>query len=228
VAVSPELTAQLMVDYVADALAEQTLGRRSFDVTAAGLTIGRLPQCDIQLNLPGVSRQHARIEVEGGRCCVLDLDSTNGTFVNSVPLAPQARRWLTNGDLVQIGTVLVLRFADTTRTTPDTRAQPYLSGRIWLDRARQQVYLRRQRLEPGLSLQQFRLLDVIVSAGGRLVTRDQLAAAVWPEAQGEVSEAMIDNLVARVRQRLAGLEPGANYIATVRGAGFRFTGGQPE
>jgi DNA-binding response OmpR family regulator len=216
--------AQLMVDYVADALAEQMPGRGVFDVIGAGLTIGRLPQCDIQINLPGVSRRHARIDVEGGRCYVSDLDSTNGTFVNSVQLAPQERRCLTNGDLVQIGAALVLRFADTARTAPDTRAQPYLSGRIWLDRPRQQVYLRRQRLEPCLSLQQFRLLDVIMSAGGRVVTRDQLAAAVWPEAQGEVSEAMIDNLVARVRQRLGGLDPGASYIATVRGAGYRFTG----
>ena len=39
---------------------------------------------------------------------------------------------------------------------------------------------------------------------------------------------MIDNLVTRVRQRLAGLAPGATYIETVRGAGYRFGGGHGE
>ena len=121
-----ELAAQLLVDYVADALAAQLPGQGVYDVTAGGLTIGRLPQCELQINLPGVSRRHARIEVEGGRCYVSDLHSTNGTFVNSVPVAAQERRCLTNGDFVQIGTALVLRFVDTTRTTPDTTAHPYL------------------------------------------------------------------------------------------------------
>lgn len=223
-----EATAQLIVDYISDTLTEQWPDLRAFAVTGGGLTIGRLPQCEIQVNLPGVSRRHASVVVEEGRCYVVDLDSTNGTFVNSVQLAPHVRRQLANGDLVQIGTVLVLRFEDTTRTAPVTSAQPYLSGRIWLDRPRQQVYLRRQRLEPSLSVQQFRLLDVIVAAGGQIVSRDQLAAAVWPEAQGEVSEAMIDNLVARVRQRLAALDPGATYIETVRGAGYRFRAGHGE
>jgi DNA-binding winged helix-turn-helix (wHTH) protein len=209
-------------------LAAELPAHRVFHVGAGGLTIGRLPQCDIQVNLPGVSRQHATISVEDGRCYVTDLDSTNGTYVNSVQLAPHVRRPLANGDLLQIGTVLVLRFEDATRTTPVTTAQPFLSGRIWLDRARQQVYLRRQRLEPGLSVQQFRLLEVIVSAGGQIVSRDQVAAAVWPDAQGDVSEAMIDNLVARVRQRLTALDPGASYIETVRGAGYRFVPGRGE
>lgn len=221
-----EVGAQLVVDYVTEALAAHLAVGHAFGVPAQGLTIGRLPQCDICLPLSGVSRRHARVEVEGGRCYVVDLDSTNGAFVNSVQLAPHTRRCLANGDLVQIGVVLVLRFQDATRTTPDAGAQPYLSGRIWLDRARQQVYLHRQRLEPSLSLQQFRLLDVLVSADGKIVTRDELAAAIWPEAQGGVSEAMIDNLVARVRQRLAALDGGATCIETVRGAGYRFTGGR--
>lgn len=221
-----EVTAQLMVDYVAAALAAQLPSLHVIDVSEAGLTIGRMPQCEVQAALPGVSRRHARIEVEAGRCYVVDLDSTNGTFVNSVQLAPHMRRALADGDLVQIGTVLVLRFADRTATAPVTSPQPYLSSHIWLDRPRQQVYWRRKRLEPSLSVQQFRLLDVLVSAGGAVVTRDRLAAAVWPEAQGEVSEAMIDNLVARVRQRLAGLEPGLACIETVRGVGYRFAGGR--
>ena len=223
-----EAAAQLIVGYVSDTLAKQWPEQSSFDVPGEELTIGRLPQCGIHVNLPGVSRRHASVVVEDGHCYVADLDSTNGTYVNSVQLAPHARRCLTNGDLLQIGTVLVLRFEDITRTTPVTSAQPYLSGRIWLDRPRQQVYLRRQRLEPSLSVQQFRLLDVIVAAGGQIVSRDRLAAAVWPDVQGEVSEAMIDNLVARVRQRLAALDPGATYVETVRGADYRFHAGHEE
>jgi pSer/pThr/pTyr-binding forkhead associated (FHA) protein len=43
-------------------------------------TIGRSGQCDIWLNDPFVSRQHARICRCGDNFTISDLDSTNGTF----------------------------------------------------------------------------------------------------------------------------------------------------
>ena len=46
--------------------------------------------------------------------------------------------------------------------------------------------------------------------------------AVWPEAIGEgVSEQAIDALVRRLRDRLAEVDPEAQFIVTVRGHGFR-------
>ena len=41
-------------------------------------------EADIVLDDSEVSRQHARIEVHGGRVVLRDLDSTNGTFVDDI------------------------------------------------------------------------------------------------------------------------------------------------
>jgi EAL domain-containing protein (putative c-di-GMP-specific phosphodiesterase class I) len=45
-------------------------------------TIGRHPDCVIQLSVERLSRMHARLNLDDGLLTVEDLDSTNGTFVN--------------------------------------------------------------------------------------------------------------------------------------------------
>lgn len=45
-------------------------------------TIGRHPDCVIQLSIDRLSRMHARVDLEGDALVVRDLGSTNGTFVN--------------------------------------------------------------------------------------------------------------------------------------------------
>ncbi|MBX3120174.1 MAG: FHA domain-containing protein [Fimbriimonadaceae bacterium] len=50
-------------------------------------TVGRDPSCDIALTWePSVSRRHAEITVSGGQITVVDIGSTNGTYVNGVPI----------------------------------------------------------------------------------------------------------------------------------------------
>lgn len=56
----------------------------------------------------GVSRQHARIVVEGGSYFVEDLDSTNFTFVNKQKLTPKVRQKVGDGDEIRFGRVTVL------------------------------------------------------------------------------------------------------------------------
>ena len=48
--------------------------------------IGRDPECAVWLDVPGVSRRHARLRVEGQRAFLEDLGSTNGTFIDDVPV----------------------------------------------------------------------------------------------------------------------------------------------
>jgi len=52
-----------------------------FPVTKARMTLGRA-DCDIVLDDPECSREHAVIEVMGSRVTLRDLGSTNGTFLN--------------------------------------------------------------------------------------------------------------------------------------------------
>lgn len=53
-----------------------------FELDKASMVIGRLPECDIQLNSNMVSRQHAKVSFVNGRFLLEDLGSGNGTFVN--------------------------------------------------------------------------------------------------------------------------------------------------
>lgn len=45
-------------------------------------TVGRHPDCVLQLSVERLSRMHARFELDGEMLTVRDLGSTNGTFVN--------------------------------------------------------------------------------------------------------------------------------------------------
>ena len=66
----------------------------------SSVIIGRDPACDLRLDHPTVSRQHARLDVWGSQHVLLDLGSTNGTFVNGQPIQ---RLVLPVGARVQIG-----------------------------------------------------------------------------------------------------------------------------
>lgn len=48
-----------------------------------GVTIGRSPGNSIVLEWPTISGRHAEIRLEGGRTVLVDLGSSNGTFVNN-------------------------------------------------------------------------------------------------------------------------------------------------
>ncbi len=55
-----------------------------FTLKSGRNTIGRAPQCDIQISLQGISKEHCQITVFDDRVELVDLGSSNGTFVNGV------------------------------------------------------------------------------------------------------------------------------------------------
>jgi len=75
------------------------LGRR-IDLTHEEVSIGRSDQCTVCVNSDLVSRRHAVINRILGRYIVVDLKSTNGTFVNDQRVE---RAELKDGDLLRAG-----------------------------------------------------------------------------------------------------------------------------
>jgi two-component system, cell cycle response regulator len=76
---------------------------RTFMIEQPVLTIGRSSQCDIQIDDENVSRKHAEISFRDGLVWLTDLQSTNGSYVNSKRVSEIP---LNDGDLVLIGRVL--------------------------------------------------------------------------------------------------------------------------
>ncbi|MEZ4299818.1 MAG: sigma 54-interacting transcriptional regulator [Polyangiaceae bacterium] len=84
------------------------IGVRRFPLPASGeILIGRAPESAIQLDVPSISRRHARI-LGGEMPAIEDLGSTNGSWVNGAPLRPGSCVVLGEGDAVKLGDVLAV------------------------------------------------------------------------------------------------------------------------
>jgi pSer/pThr/pTyr-binding forkhead associated (FHA) protein len=92
--------AALVVVHAADA-AQQ--GQR-FAVGEEDVTVGRDAESTIVVASDQASRRHARIFVSGGAHVLVDLDSTNGTFLNSKLAKEQTLR---HGDVIRVGSTVL-------------------------------------------------------------------------------------------------------------------------
>lgn len=79
-------------------------------------TLGSSPDNHVRLSGTFVSRHHAKIIAQDGGCVLVDLDSTNGTYVNNRRIT---RRTLRDGDTITVGT-LQLSFAAHSHAAPLT------------------------------------------------------------------------------------------------------------
>ena len=93
----------------------ETQGKIAYEFTEDLITIGRAPDNMIVVEDPSVSGRHAQLERAGDVYRLKDLDSTNGTRVNGVPITETVLRF---DDRVRFGGV-------EGRFEPDTRgSQP--------------------------------------------------------------------------------------------------------
>jgi two-component system, cell cycle response regulator len=69
--------------------------------------IGRGQKAEVRLLDDGISREHARVVVEGNKIFLEDLGSTNGTFCNGLKVD---RKELADGDKILVGSTTILKF----------------------------------------------------------------------------------------------------------------------
>ena len=75
---------------------------REYPIEQGEITIGRKADNMILLDNPTISSHHCRILRNGDSCVLQDLDSTNGTRVNSRDVKESA---LHHKDLIQLGSI---------------------------------------------------------------------------------------------------------------------------
>ena len=184
--------------------------------------IGRAQDCEVQLDVRWVSRQHARIRMEAEKYWLEDAGSKNGVFVNGQRVTSPCT--LEDGDRIQVAPGLELIFVDSEATAPlPARADRGLT----LDREERRVVVAGRALVPPLSTAQYDFLSLLAEEPGRVYSRGEVIAAVWSDVEPEgVSDDAIDALVRRLRHRLAEADPDHEYIVTVRGYGFRLDKGK--
>ena len=94
-------------------------GDREIALREGANLLGRDPDAVLWLDVYSVSRQHARITIQGDEAVLEDLDSKNGTFVGGRRVhGPESVK---DGDAIRVGTVtMTLRRFDSasTRTAP--------------------------------------------------------------------------------------------------------------
>jgi DNA-binding winged helix-turn-helix (wHTH) protein len=200
---------------------EGQLAGKRWTLNKKEFVIGRGEDCDIVLPDRQVSRHHFRVVRDDDGYNVEDLGSKNGTYVNGAPVRGSVQ--LQDGDEIQVALSVRLLFVGAEATLPLTQemlriAQPGLR----LNKSQRQVWVNGVVLDPPLSLSQYRLLEILWEHKGKIVTREEVIAAVWPESdEAGITEQAIDALVRRLRDRLAEVDPDHEYLVTVRGHGFR-------
>jgi len=71
-------------------LTTEAQGKVAYEFAERSITIGRAPDNMIVIDDSSVSNRHAQLELSGDTYRLKDLDSTNGTKVNGVPITETA------------------------------------------------------------------------------------------------------------------------------------------
>ena len=90
------------------------------DMTGNQIVFGRTEECDVMISDPNMSRRHAQAVLLNGLVAVVDLNSSNGTLVNGLPIS---RIFLMDGDEVQLGSTSLI-FSDNRDNLRDSAIVP--------------------------------------------------------------------------------------------------------
>jgi pSer/pThr/pTyr-binding forkhead associated (FHA) protein len=77
---------------------EQT---REIPVDKPEFVMGRASDCDLRLRVNEISRHHCILRVAGGEATLVDLGSSNGSYLNNERVRSQAM--LHSGDVIRVG-----------------------------------------------------------------------------------------------------------------------------
>lgn len=179
--------------------------QREIRLTAGVTRIGRAEDNDLFLLDGSLSRQHARVEVEDGRVTLVDLGSTNGTFVEGERID---RRELVGGEALRCGSVELRYVPHRPRTDTDTR--PTSARDIDLDLTRLSMrellqtpwkgsQLAEERLRILLKVSQLlasptsldRLLETILDLALEILDIDRAAILMTDPESGELAPRVV-------------------------------------
>lgn len=99
-------------------IVESEAAHRQFPLKSGRVTIGRSRVCDLCIEEPSMSSEHARLVHADGAWRIINLLSTNGVFVNDEKVFSHE---LHDGDEIRLGRAR-LQFRNSSEQPPDNRA----------------------------------------------------------------------------------------------------------
>ena len=103
------------------------------------------------------------------------------------------------------------------RTDPSANGQPLSTGSLTLDPATYEVFLNDRSLS--LTSTEFRLLHLLLSNRGQVVTHEFLSQSLWGDRVE--SSSLVKKYVQRLRRKLGDDPNNPRWIANVYGVGYR-------
>jgi len=189
------------------------------------VTAGNSDAVDIKLENRFISRRHFQVRFESDVFYISDLGSTNGTYLNGRKLNPNEEQILRDGDVVGLGVDEVLLVfsgpAGTVRidTAVIARANRGNDGDLVVDSSSRDVWVRGEKLPP-LPRKEFDIIECLFQNRGQAVSRDEIAAAGWPERPDDVPNSDIDQYIRRLRRKIEENPSKPTIILTRVGYGY--------
>lgn len=116
---------------------------------------------------------------------------------------------------------LVLRvqaaFRRVGKAATPTKSGEMTMGILRIDDSKHRIWINDEEI--AMTITEYKLLFHLASKAGNLCSRGELLQEVW-ELPPNLNTRTVDTHIKRLRQKLG---PAADYIETVRGAGYRFT-----
>jgi DNA-binding response OmpR family regulator len=177
-----------------------------------------LPEIDGRAVIRAVRRDD-----EAGRTPILVLSARSSTIDRIAGLEDGADDYLPKpfspAELVLRVKSILRRSTPVPRQDMDRSAPVIRHADLTIDPSRHEV--RRGDVAIDLTRVEFKLLQAIIAADGRVLSRDQLLDAVYGHEAAEVLDRTIDVHIRRLRDKLDDDPDAPHYVQTVRGVGYR-------
>jgi pSer/pThr/pTyr-binding forkhead associated (FHA) protein len=177
-----------------------------------------------------VSREHAELVYQQGYYYLRDLGSKNGTEIDGERIQPGKLYPVKQNSAIGLGITaegpcILLRFSVSDETVP-IMALPQERRKAspveWLkvDEERKEVWVDGKPIS--LSRKEYNLIRLLNHYAGKVCLKDDIIAAVWPEVQDTsgVSDATLDQLIHRLREKIEVNPAQPNRIISKKGFGF--------
>ena len=186
--------------------------------------LGASSSADVFIDNSYVSRLHAQIVEEAGGHRIRDLGSKNGTFVNGTRV-DDAGRLLEIGDRIELAEgQVVLRFQVRGVTLSQVPSGPVDDEDMHVDPRSRDVWIGGKVLAPPVSRKEFDVLNLLFRKRGEACSKDEIAAAGWPErTDGDVGDQEIEQSIRRIRLRIEPQPSKPRHIINVRGYGYKLS-----